>query len=46
MDELLRYIQSFPDVWIGTHLEVATEWRRMQEQAGLWETGGEGDLRP
>jgi peptidoglycan-N-acetylglucosamine deacetylase len=46
MDELLRYIQSFPDVWIGTHLEVATEWRRMQEEAGLWETGGEGDLRP
>jgi len=45
MDELLRYIQSFPDVWIGTHLDVATEWRRMQQEAGLWETGGEGELR-
>ena len=34
MDELLRYIQSFPDVWIGTHLEVATEWRRHAGRGG------------
>ena len=33
-------MKSFPDVWFATHLEVAEEWRRMQESAGLWESGG------
>ena len=41
LDELLRTSRSFPDVWFATHLEVAEEWRRMQEEAGLWEGGGD-----
>ena len=37
MDELLPYIAGHDDVWFGTHLEVAEEWRAMQERAGTWE---------
>ncbi len=40
LDELLTYISSFPDVWFATHLEVAKEWRRMQESAGTWDAPG------
>ena len=40
LDQLFTYMKSFPDVWFATHLEVAEEWRRMQESAGLWESGG------
>ena len=36
LDELIRYIQSFPDVWFAHHLDVADEWRAMQERAGQW----------
>ena len=37
LDELVGYIKSFPDVWFGTHLEVAEEWRRMQVEQGTWD---------
>jgi len=37
LDELIGYIKSFPDVWFGTHLEVATEWRRMQIEGRTWD---------
>ena len=37
LDELLAYIQSFPDVWFATHLEVAEEWRRAQTEQGTWD---------
>jgi peptidoglycan/xylan/chitin deacetylase (PgdA/CDA1 family) len=37
LDELISYIKSFPDVWFGTHLDVATEWRRLRELDGSWE---------
>ncbi len=37
LDELVRYIKSFPDVWFATHLEVAEEWRRGQVEAGTWD---------
>src|SRR6266852_4947617 len=30
LGELIEYIESFPDVWIATHLDVAEEWRRLQ----------------
>jgi peptidoglycan/xylan/chitin deacetylase (PgdA/CDA1 family) len=40
LDELVRYIKSFPGVWFAHHLDVADEWRAMQERAGLWEAGG------
>ena len=33
LDQLFTYMKSFPDVWFATHLEVAEEWRRMQEEA-------------
>jgi peptidoglycan/xylan/chitin deacetylase (PgdA/CDA1 family) len=36
LDELIRYIKSFPDVRFGTHLEVAEEWRRNQMAQGTW----------
>jgi peptidoglycan/xylan/chitin deacetylase (PgdA/CDA1 family) len=36
LDELIGYIQGFPDVWFGTHLEVAGEWRRLQMASGAW----------
>ena len=36
LDDLLAYIKGFPDVWFGTHLEVAEEWRREQVERGLW----------
>jgi peptidoglycan-N-acetylglucosamine deacetylase len=36
LDELISYIKSFPDVWFGTHLEVAEEWRRNQVAEGTW----------
>ena len=38
LDELIEYIKSFPDVWFGTHLEVAEEWRRSQVEQGSWDT--------
>jgi len=44
LDQLFTYMKSFPDVWFATHLEVAEEWRRMQEEAGLWETGGSQEM--
>jgi peptidoglycan/xylan/chitin deacetylase (PgdA/CDA1 family) len=36
LDELLEYIRSFPDVWFATHLDVATEWRRLRELDRTW----------
>jgi peptidoglycan/xylan/chitin deacetylase (PgdA/CDA1 family) len=36
LDELVEYIKSFPDVWFASHLDVATEWRALQEGAGSW----------
>jgi peptidoglycan/xylan/chitin deacetylase (PgdA/CDA1 family) len=36
LDELIRYISGFPDVWFAHHLDVAEEWRAMQERAGRW----------
>jgi peptidoglycan/xylan/chitin deacetylase (PgdA/CDA1 family) len=36
LDELFGYIESFPNVWFGTHLEVAEEWRRIQVEQGMW----------
>jgi hypothetical protein len=36
LDELLGYIKSNPNVWFGTHLEVAEEWRRGQVEQGTW----------
>jgi hypothetical protein len=38
LDELLQYIESFDDVWFAHHLDVADEWRAMQERAETWET--------
>jgi peptidoglycan/xylan/chitin deacetylase (PgdA/CDA1 family) len=38
LDELLSYIESFPDVWFATHLDVAEEWRRLQVAGGTWDT--------
>ena len=37
LDELITWIKGFPNVWFGNHLEVAREWRRGQEAAGLWD---------
>jgi peptidoglycan-N-acetylglucosamine deacetylase len=37
LDELFGYIESFPNVWFGTHLEVAEEWRRIQVEQGMWD---------
>lgn len=37
LDELITYIKSFGDVWFGTHLEVAEEWRRNQVALGTWD---------
>ena len=34
LDELISYIAGFPDVWFATHLEVAEEWRAVQEHEG------------
>ncbi len=36
LEDLIAYIKGFPDVWFGTHLDVATEWRRGQEAQGTW----------
>ncbi len=36
LEELISYIKSFGDVWFGTHLEVAEEWRRNQVAQGSW----------
>jgi peptidoglycan/xylan/chitin deacetylase (PgdA/CDA1 family) len=36
LEELITYIKSFPDVWFATHLDVATEWRRLQEEQATW----------
>ncbi len=36
LDELLRYMKTFPDVWFANHLDVADEWRAMQERSGRW----------
>ncbi len=40
LDELVAYIRSHDDVWFATHVDVANEWRRMQEEAGTWDAGG------
>ena len=37
LDELIRWIKGFPDVWFAHHLDVAREWRRMQDAAGTWD---------
>jgi hypothetical protein len=37
LDELITFIKGFPDVWFAHHLDVARDWRRRQEEAGLWE---------
>lgn len=39
LEELIRYAQSFPDVWFAHHLDVAREYRRLQEAAGSWDAG-------
>jgi peptidoglycan/xylan/chitin deacetylase (PgdA/CDA1 family) len=39
LDELIAYITSHDDVWFGTHLEVAEEWRRLQVERGAWDAG-------
>ena len=36
LGELIEYIESFPDVWFATHLDVAEEWRRLQVEQGTW----------
>jgi peptidoglycan-N-acetylglucosamine deacetylase len=36
LDELISYIKDFGDVWFGTHLQVAEEWRRNQVAQGIW----------
>jgi len=38
LDELIRYITSFPDVWFAHHLDVAEEWRRLAIERGAWES--------
>ena len=38
LDELITWIKGFPNVWFGHHLDVAREWRRLQEAAGAWDT--------
>ncbi len=37
LDELIRWIKGFPDVWFAHHLDVAREWRRMQDARGTWD---------
>jgi hypothetical protein len=37
LDELLGYIKSFPNVWFGTHLDIAREWRRDRVEQGTWD---------
>jgi peptidoglycan/xylan/chitin deacetylase (PgdA/CDA1 family) len=37
LDELVAWIKGFPDVWFAHHLDVAREWRRLQEAAGSWD---------
>lgn len=37
LEELIRYAQSFPDVWFAHHLDVAREYKRLQEAAGSWD---------
>ena len=37
LEELIDYIQGHDDVWIGHHLDVAKEWKRMQVAAGTWD---------
>jgi hypothetical protein len=37
LDELISYIRSFPDVWFASHLDVASEWRRLRELDGSWD---------
>jgi hypothetical protein len=38
LDELIRYIKGFPDVWFATHLHVAEDWRRDQVEQGRWDS--------
>lgn len=45
LDELITYIKGFGDVWFGTHLEVAEEWRRNQEAQGTWAQPAEAPVR-
>jgi hypothetical protein len=37
LDELIAYMKGFPGVWFAHHLDVADEWRAMQERAGRWD---------
>jgi peptidoglycan/xylan/chitin deacetylase (PgdA/CDA1 family) len=37
LDELVTYIAGHEGVWFATHLDVAREWRRLQEAAGTWD---------
>ena len=37
LSELVSYILGHGDVWFATYLDVATEWRRMAEDAGSWD---------
>jgi len=37
LDELIQWIKGFPDVWFAHHLDVAREWRRVQDAAGTWD---------
>jgi peptidoglycan/xylan/chitin deacetylase (PgdA/CDA1 family) len=36
LEELIEHAKSLGDVWFAHHLDVATEWRRMQQVAGAW----------
>jgi hypothetical protein len=37
LDELITYMKGFSGVWFATHLDVANEWRRAQQEAGSWD---------
>jgi hypothetical protein len=37
LDELITYITGFGDVWFGTHLDVAEEYKRNQVAQGTWD---------
>lgn len=37
LDELVTFMKGFPGVWFAHHLDVADEWRSMQERAGRWD---------
>jgi hypothetical protein len=44
LEELIEYIKSFSDVWFASHVEVAAEWRALQEGEGMWDEAAAGAL--